>query len=240
MILTVGSKVLLRRSVTGFGVLFERGCKVSHWNPLLIWEIPVSIWSLSGRVTISTCLSCGYASLLPRGVITSDPCLDSQYSVTSGSSEHWHTGGMEPLDNPVYASEPVRKMTNGFGLTSMLLGFFNIALILIALVSFFGMVSAVNSANGVTIQDYEVLGEEEIERMFSEDAETAAPVAAMVAGLSGCLSVPVMLVGSILGFIGLMQSNAPKMGSILGLILNLPLLLLCGCGMVMGVMMPGV
>ena len=36
------------------------------------------------------------------------------------------------------------------------------------------MVSAVNSANGVTIQDYEVLGEEEIERMFSEDAETAA------------------------------------------------------------------
>ena len=122
----------------------------------------------------------------------------------------------------------------------MLLGFFNIALILIALVSFFGMVSAVNSANGVTIQDYEVLGEEEIERMFSEDAETAAPVAAMVAGLSGCLSVPVMLVGSILGFIGLMQSNAPKMGSILGLILNLPLLLLCGCGMVMGVMMPGV
>ena len=147
---------------------------------------------------------------------------------------------MDPLENPVYASEPVRKLTNGFGLTSMLLGFFNVALILIALVSFFGMVSAVNSANGVTIQDYEVLGEEEIERMFSEDAETAAPVAAMAAGLAGCLSVPVMLIGSILGFIGLMQSNAPKMGSILGLILNLPLLLICGCGMVMGLMMPGV
>ena len=137
---------------------------------------------------------------------------------------------MDPLENPVYTSEPVRKMTNGFGLTSMLLGFLNVALILIALVSFFGMVSAVNSANGVTIQDYEVLGEEEIERMFSEDAETAAPVAAMAAGLAGCLSVPVMLIGSILGFIGLMQSNAPKMGSILGLILNLPLLLICGCG----------
>ena len=147
---------------------------------------------------------------------------------------------MEPLENPVYASEPVRKMTNGFGLTSMLLGFLNMALILIALVSFFGMVSAVNSANGVTIQDYEVLGEEEIERMFSEDAETVAPVAAMAAGLAGCLSVPVMLIGSILGFIGLMQSNAPKMGSILGLILNLPLLLICGCGMVMGLMLPGV
>jgi len=147
---------------------------------------------------------------------------------------------MEPLENPVYASEPPLRITNGYGLTSMLLGFFNIALILIALVSFIATVTSVNSANGVTIQDYEVLGEEEIERMFSEDAETAAPVAAMVAGLSGCLSVPVMLVGSILGFIGLMQSNAPKMGSILGLILNLPLLLLCGCGMVMGVMMPGV
>ena len=147
---------------------------------------------------------------------------------------------MEPLENPVYDSEPSRKMTNGFGLTSMLLGFCNVALILTAVVSFFGMVSAVNSANGVTIQDYEVLGEEEIERMFSEDAETAAPVAAMAAGLAGCLSVPVMLIGSILGFIGLMQSNAPKMGSILGLILNLPLLLICGCGMVMGLMMPGV
>ena len=137
---------------------------------------------------------------------------------------------MESLENPVYGSEPPRRTTNGFGLTSMLLGFFNIALLLIALVSFIGMTSAVNSANGVTFQDYEVLGEEEIEAMFSEDAEAEAPVASMAAGLAGCLSVPVMLIGSILGFIGLMQSNAPKMGSILGLVLNLPLLLICGCG----------
>ena len=149
-------------------------------------------------------------------------------------------GGMQPLENPVYAYEPARKMTNGYGLTSMLLGFFNVALILIALVSLIGMMSAVNSANGVTFQDYEVLGEEEIEQMFSEDAEAVAPVAAMAAGLAGCLSIPVMLIGSILGFIGLMQSNAPKMGSILGLILNLPLLLLCGCGILMGLMLPGV
>ena len=132
---------------------------------------------------------------------------------------------MEPLENPVYASEPVQKMTNGFGLTSMLLGFFNVALILTALVSFYGMVSAVNSANGVTIQDYEVLGEEEIERMFGEDAETAAPVAAMAAGLAGCLSV-----GHAhwihLGIHWVDAIQRPKMGSILGLILNLPLLLI--------------
>ena len=147
---------------------------------------------------------------------------------------------MEILETPVYGSEPPRRMTNGFGLTSMLLGLFNIALILIALVSLFGMLSAVNSANGVTFQDYESLGEEEIERMLSEDAETEAPVASMVTGFAGCLSVPVMLIGSILGFIGLMQSNAPKIGSILGLILNLPLLLICGCVMLMGLMLPGV
>ena len=73
--------------------------------------------------------------------------------------------------------------------------------------------------------------------MTGTDRHPAKPAAA---GLAGCLSVPVMLIGSILGFIGLMQSNAPKMGSILGLILNLPLLLICGCGMVMGLMMPGV
>ena len=72
----------------------------------------------------------------------------------------------------------------------MLLGFFNVALILIALVSFFGMVSAVNSANGVTIQDYEVLGEEEIERMFSEDAETAAAVSASSLNIRSISSSP--------------------------------------------------
>ena len=175
-----------------------------------------------------------------RGVLTTRPCLDSRDSVTSGLSEHWHTAGMEPLENPVYISEPPRRITNAYGLTSMLLGFFNIALILIAVVSFIGIMSAVNSANGITFQDYEVLGEGEFERMLSEDAETEAPVASMVTGFAGCLSVPVMLIGSILGFIGLMQSNAPKIGSILGLILNLPLLLICGCGMLMGLMLPGV
>lgn len=148
---------------------------------------------------------------------------------------------MDPLENPVYASEPPRRITNGYGLTSMLLGFVNIALILIALVSFIATVTSVNSANGVTFQDYEVLGEEEKRQMFSGNTlEAEAPVASILTFLTGCLSVPVMLIGSILGFIGLMQSNAPKMGSILGLILNLPLLLICGCGMVMGLMMPGV
>ena len=67
----------------------------------------------------------------------------------------------------------------------MLLGFFNVALILIALVSFIGMMSAVNSANGVTFQDYEVLGEEEIEQMFSEDAEAVAAAAELAAAARG-------------------------------------------------------
>ena len=148
---------------------------------------------------------------------------------------------MDPLENPVYASEPAQKVTNGYGLTSMLLGFFNVALILIALVSFIATVTSVNSANGITFQDYEVLGEEEKEQMFSSNTlQAEAPVASILTFLAGCLSVPVMLIGSVLGFIGLMQSNAPKMGSILGLILNLPMLLICGCGILMGFMLPGV
>ena len=118
----------------------------------------------------------------------------------------------------------------------MLLGLLNIALILIMLVFAMKMVSDVNAANGITFADYEVLGDEEVGQMFSEYGESE-PVAAMAAGLAGCLSVPVMLIGSILGCIGLMQSNAPKMGSILGLIFNLPLLLFCGCSMLLGVVL---
>ncbi len=148
---------------------------------------------------------------------------------------------MEPLEAPVYVSEPPRRITNGYGLTSMLLGFFNIALILIALVSFIATVTSVHSANGVTFQDYEVLGEEEIDQMFSGNAlQAEAPVASILTFLAGCLSVPIMLIGSVLGFIGLMQSNAPKLASILGLILNFPLLLICGCGILMGFMLTGV
>ena len=148
---------------------------------------------------------------------------------------------MEPLEAPVYVSEPPRRITNGYGLTSMLLGFFNIALILIALVSFIATVTSVNSANGVTFQDYEVLGEEKIDQMFSGNAlQAEAPVASILTFLAGCLPVPVMLIGSVMGFIGLMQSNAPKLASILGLILNFPLLLICGCGILMGFMLTGV
>ena len=126
---------------------------------------------------------------------------------------------MDPSENPVYATEPARRLSNGYGLCSILLGLVNIALILITVVFAIKMVSDVNAANGITFADYEVLGDEEIDRMFSEYWETD-PVSALVAGLAGCLSVPVMLVGSVLGCIGLMQSNAPKLGSILGLILN--------------------
>ena len=148
---------------------------------------------------------------------------------------------MEPLEAPVYVSEPPRRITNGYGLTSMLLGFFNIALVLIALVSFIATVTSVNSANGVTFQDYEVLGEEKIDQMFSGNAlQAEAPVASILTFLAGCLPVPVMLIGSVMGFIGLMQSNAPKLASILGLILNFPLLLICGCGILMGFMLTGV
>ena len=143
---------------------------------------------------------------------------------------------MEPSDNPVYATEPARRLTNGFGLTSMLLGLLNIALILITLVFAMKMVSDVNAENGITFADYKVLGDEEVGQMFSEYGESE-PLAAMAAGLAGCLSVPVMLIGSILGCIGLMQSNAPKMGSILGLIFNVPLLLFCGCSMVLGIVL---
>ena len=85
---------------------------------------------------------------------------------------------MEPSDNPVYATEPARRLTNGFGLTSMLLGLLNIALILIMLVFAMKMVSDVNAANGITFADYEVLGDEEVGQMFSEYGESE-PVAAM-------------------------------------------------------------
>ena len=143
---------------------------------------------------------------------------------------------MDPSENPVYATEPARRLSNGYGLCSILLGLVNIALILITVVFAIKMVSDVNAANGITFADYEVLGDEEIDRMFSEYWETD-PVSALVAGFAGCLSVPVMLVGSVLGCIGLMQSNAPKLGSILGLILNLPLLLFCGCSVVLGIVL---
>ena len=110
----------------------------------------------------------------------------------------------------------------------MILGFVNIFLILIVTVSFFLMTDAMLSASGITFADLEYLGDAEIQRMYEEDAEVLATTEFYSFGCSAGLSILVMLVGSIFGFIGLMQSNAPKMGSILGLVLSLPLLLCCG------------
>ena len=144
---------------------------------------------------------------------------------------------MEHPVNPVNDPGPMRRATNGFGLTSMICGLLNLALVLITAISVMNFVSEVNTANGVTYEDYEVLGEEETRRMFSEYGESQGPVAVMVAGLAFCLSIPVMLIGSVFGVIGLLQSNAPKMSSILGLVLNLPLLLAFGCLMLLPFML---
>ena len=165
---------------------------------------------------------------MPRGVLTTRPCPKSLDSVPSGFNDHWHTTGMEPLENPVYASETAPRTSNGFGLTSMILGFVNVFLVLMVTVSFFLMADAMHSANGVTFADYEYLGDAEIQRMYEEDAEALAPTEFYSFSCSLVLSIFVMLLGTIFGFIGLMQSNAPKMASILGLILSLPMLLCCG------------
>ena len=143
---------------------------------------------------------------------------------------------MEPLENPVYASETAPRTSNGFGLTSMILGFVNIFLILIVTVSFFLMTDAMLSASGITFADLEYLGDAEVQRMYEEDAEVLAPTEFFSLSCSAVLSIFVMLLGTIFGFIGLMQSNAPKMASILGLILSLPMLLCCGGCMLLGML----
>ncbi|MAW42209.1 MAG: hypothetical protein CMJ30_07350 [Phycisphaerae bacterium] len=120
----------------------------------------------------------------------------------------------------------------------MICGLLNLALVLITVISVMNFVSEVNMANGITYEDYEVLGEEEKRRMLSEYGESQGLVAVMVSGLAFCLSIPVMLIGSVFGVIGLLQSNAPKMSSILGLVLNLPLLLAFGCLMLLPFMLP--
>ena len=145
---------------------------------------------------------------------------------------------MEQPASPVHDLGPMRRNTNGFGLTSMICGLLNLALVLITVISVMNFVSEVNMANGITYEDYEVLGEEEKRRMLSEYGESQGLVAVMVSGLAFCLSIPVMLIGSVFGVIGLLQSNAPKMSSILGLVLTLPLLLAFGCLMLLPFMLP--
>ena len=140
---------------------------------------------------------------------------------------------MESPLNPAYTSEPVRRTTNGFGLTSMLLGLFNIALILVAVIGMYSFFGGLNEANGITFQDYEAFDSAAIQEMASEYGDQAQPFSFIISMLASCLTIPVSLLGVILGFIGLLQQGAPKMGSILGLVLNMPLLLLCGLGMLL-------
>ena len=135
---------------------------------------------------------------------------------------------MESPLNPAYTAEPVRRTTNGFGLTSMLLGMFNIALILVAVIGMYSFFGGLNEANGITFEDYEAFDSAAIQEMASEYGDQTQPFSFVISMLSFCLTIPASLLGMIFGLIGLLQKNAPKMSSILGLVLNMPLLLLCG------------